>query len=317
MRKNLSLILSILLVLTLCLGGCNPSDPDESSAQEESSVLEEASQVEESSVPEESSQPEESSVPEEPSQPEESFVPEEPSQPEESSVPEEPSQPEESFVPEEPSQPEESSMPEDPSLLVERPASPSAGDTEEMLAAFRDIVASLEEEHGKTTGKADGLCFVKLIDLDRDGVDELFCAWEVDQYCSYMTEIYQWIDHEAVLLHQETSYNIGTSIQPCVCFYIGEDTVYIPYGSENYYEYKSLINHKIETAFTTYYSQGYPLSPDAGPHEINGNPYLTYDEYAQAIDDLIGDMERVCYEFIDIDNDLFPDEHPPVIIEVF
>ena len=172
MRKNLSLILSILLVLTLCLGGCNPSDPDESSAQEESSVLEEASQVEESSVPEESSQPEESSVPEEPSQPEESFVPEEPSQP------------------------EESSMPEDPSLLVERPASPSAGDTEEMLAAFRDIVASLEEEHGKTTGKADGLCFVKLIDLDRDGVDELFCAWEVDQYCSYMTEIYQWIDYE-------------------------------------------------------------------------------------------------------------------------
>ena len=317
MRKNLSLILSILLVLTLCLGGCNPSEPDESSTREESSVLEEASQVEESSVPEESSQPEESSVPEEPSQPEESFVPEEPSQPEESSVPEEPSQPEESFVPEEPSQPEESSMPEDPSLLVERPASPSAGDTEEMLAAFRDVVASLEEEHGKTTGKADGLCFVKLIDLDRDGVDELFCAWEVDQYCSYMTEIYQWIDHEAVLLHQETSYNIGTSIQPCVCFYIGEDTVYIPYGSENYYEYKSLINHKIETAFTTYYSQGYPLSPDAGPHEINGNPYLTYDEYAQAIDDLIGDMERVCYEFIDIDNDLFPDEHPPVIIEVF
>ena len=248
---------------------------------------------------------------------EESSVHEEASREEESSVSEEPSQPEESSVPEEPSQPEESSMPEDPSLLVERPASPSAGDTEEMLAAFRDIVASLEEEHGKTTGKADGLCFVKLIDLDRDGVDELFCAWEVDQYCSYMTEIYQWIDHEAVLLHQETSYNIGTSIQPCVCFYIGEDTVYIPYGSENYYEYKSLINHKIETAFTTYYSQGYPLSPDAGPHEINGNPYLTYDEYAQAIDDLIGDMERVCYEFIDIDNDLFPDEHPPVIIEVF
>ncbi len=341
MRKSLSFILSILLVLTLCLGGCNPSEPDESSIREESSVLEEASRVEESSVPEERSQPEESSVPEEPSQPEESFVPEEPSQPEESSEPEEPSQPEESSVPEEPSQPEESSvpeepsqseesfaseessqpeessMPEDPSLLVERPASPSAGDTEEMLAAFRDVVASLEEEHGKTTGKADGLCFVKLIDLDRDGVDELFCAWEVDQYCSYMTEIYQWIDHEAVLLHQETSYNIGTSIQPCVCFYIGEDTVYIPYGSENYYEYKSLINHKIETAFTTYYSQGYPLSPDAGPHEINGNPYLTYDEYAQAIDDLIGDMERVCYEFIDIDNDLFPDEHPPVIIEVF
>ena len=61
MRKNLSLILSLLLVLTLCLGGCNPSEPDESSIREESSVLEEASQMEESSVPDESSQLAESS----------------------------------------------------------------------------------------------------------------------------------------------------------------------------------------------------------------------------------------------------------------
>ena len=314
MRKNLSLILSILLVLTLCLGGCNPSDPDESSAQEESSVLEEASQVEESSVPEEPSQLEESSVPEEPSQPEESFVPEEPSQPEESSVPEEPSQPEESSASEESSQPEESSMPEDPSLLVERPASPSAGDTEEMLAAFRDVVASLEEEHGKTTGKADGLCFVKLIDLDRDGVDELFCAWEVAQYNFYMTEIYQWIDNEAVLLHQETSFNQGTSVQPTVRFYIGDDTVYIPYGHENYYEYRALIDHKVETAFTVFYS----FDSD-NAHEVNGIPCTTYDEFMQALDDILGDMEALNYHFIDITYPYADDFPPitPVIIEVF
>ena len=311
MKKNLSLILSLLLVLTLCLGGCNPSEPDESSMREESSVLEEPSQTEESSVPEEPSQPEESSVPEEPSKPEESSVPEEPSQPEESSVPEEPSQPEESSASEESSQPEESSMPEDPSLLVERPASPSAGDTEEMLAAFRDVVASLEEEHGKTTGKADGLCFVKLIDLDRDGVDELFCAWEVAQYNFYMTEIYQWIDHEAVLLHQETSLNLGTSVQPSVRFYIGDDTVYIPYGHENYYEYRSLIDQKVETAFTLYQ----PYDPDQ-PNEINGIPYATFDEYTQALDNLLSGMETVNYYFIDITYP-YADEFPPVIIEVF
>ena len=299
MRKNLSLILSILLVLTLCLGGCNPSEPDESSTREESSVLEEAFQVEESSVPEE------------PSQLEESSVPEEPSQPEESSVPEEPSQPEESSASEESSQPEESSMPEDPSLLVERPASPSAGDTEEMLAAFRDVVASLEEEHGKTTGKADGLCFVKLIDLDRDGVDELFCAWEVAQYNFYMTEIYQWIDHEAVLLHQETSFNQGTSVQPTVRFYIGDDTVYIPYGHENCYEYRSLVNHKIETAFTVFYS----FDSDNN-HEVNGIPCTTYDEFMQALDDILGDMEALNYHFIDITYP-YADEFPPVFIEVF
>ena len=332
MRKNLSLILSILLVLTLCLGGCNPSEPDESSTreessvleepsqpeesytQEENSVLEESSQLEESSVPEEPSQPEESSEPEEPSQPEESSIAEESSQLEENSVTEEPSQPEESSMPEDSSQPEENSVPEDPSLSVERPASPSAGDTEEMLAAFRDVVASLEEEHGKTTGKADGLCFVKLIDLDRDGVDELFCAWEVAQYNFYMTEIYQWIDHEAVLLHQETSFNLGTSVQPSVRFYIGDDTVYIPYGHENYYEYRSLIDHKVETAFTLYQ----PYDPDQ-PNEINGIPYATFDEYTQALDNLLSGMETVNYYFIDITYPYANDFPPitPVIIEVF
>ena len=336
MRKSLSLILSILLVLTLCLGGCNPSEPEEPSASleessmsekssqpeespvpeessqpEESSVLEESSQPEESSVPEESSLPEESSVPEDSSGTEESSVPEESSLPEESSVPEESSQPEESSASEESSQPEESSVPEDPSLSVERPASPSAGDTEEMLAAFRDVVASLEEEHGKTTGKADGLCFVKLIDLDRDGVDELFCAWEVAQYNFYMTEIYQWIDNEAVLLHQETSFNQGTSVQPTVRFYIGDDTVYIPYGHANYYEYRSLVNHKIETAFTLYQ----PYDPDQ-LNEINGVPYSTFDEYTQALENLLDDMEEVNYHFIDITYP-YADEFPPVFIEVF
>ena len=318
MGKNLSRILSILLVLTICLGGCNPSEPaessislEESSIPEESSVLEESSQPEESSVPDEPSQPEESSVPEESSLPEESSIPEDSSQPEESSVPEESSQPEQNSVPEESSLPEESSVPEDPSLSVERPASPSAGDTEEMLAAFRDIVASLEEEHGKTTGKADGLCFVKLIDLDRDGVDELFCAWEVAQYNFYMTEIYQWIDHEAVLLHQETSFNLGTSVQPSVRFYIGDDTVYIPYGHENYYEYRALIDHKVETAFTVFYS----FDSD-NAHEVNGIPCTTYDEFIQTLDGMLGDMETVDYYFIDITYP-YADEFPPVIIEVF
>ena len=202
-------------------------------------------------------------------------------------------------------------MPEDPSLSVERPASPSAGDTEEMLAAFRDVVASLEEEHGKTTGKADGLCFVKLIDLDRDGVDELFCAWEVAQYNFYMTEIYQWIDNEAVLLHQETSFNQGTSVQPTVRFYIGDDTVYIPYGHENYYEYRALIDHKVETAFTVFYS----FDSD-NAHEVNGIPCTTYDEFMQALDDILGDMEALNYHFIDITYP-YADEFPPVFIEVF
>ena len=231
MRKSLSLILSILLVLTLCLGGCNPSEPEEPSAS-----------LGESSIPEESSVRKnllsQKKVPFPKSlrnrrrvlflrnllcwrkalfqksplnrkkvlflrilrnRKKVPFL-KIPLNRKSPSVPEDSSLPEESSIPEESSQPEESSVPEDPSRSVERPLLLLPGDTEEMLAAFPRYCCSLEEEHGKTTGKADGLCFVKLIDLDRDGVDELFCAWEVAQYNFYMTEIYQWIDNEAVLL---------------------------------------------------------------------------------------------------------------------
>ena len=273
MRKSLSLILSILLVLTLCLGGCNPSEPEEPSASlEESSIPEESSVLEESSLPEESSVPEESSLPEE------------------SSVPEESSQPEESSASEESSLPEESSMPEDPSLSVERPASPSAGDTEEMLAAFRDVVASLEEEHGKTTGKADGLCFVKLIDLDRDGVDELFCAWAVIPSIQYQNVIYQWQDGQPVLLLERTGFNQGTGIQPKIVFYVGDDTTYLKYGSEMQDEYLALIDHEITTVATTSYTFG------AESQLFNGTAYSD-EEFREKLDTFLNDTECITYEF--------------------
>lgn len=166
MRKSLSFILSILLVLTICLGGCNPSEPDEFSTREESSVLEESSQTEESSVPEELSQPEENSVPDESSQPEESSVPEEPSQPEESSMPEESSQPEESSTSEE---------------------SASEESLETIEGVYFEIINDLIHEYGEGTiaSQSDpypqealtGLVVAKLIDFDQDGQQELFCSY--------------------------------------------------------------------------------------------------------------------------------------------
>ena len=286
MRKSLSLILSILLVLTLCLGGCNPSEPEEPSASlEESSIPEESSVLEESSLPEESSVPEESSLPEE------------------SSVPEESSQPEESSASEESSLPEESSMPEDPSLSVERPASPSAGDTEEMLAAFRDVVASLEEEHGKTTGKADGLCFVKLIDLDRDGVDELFCAWAVIPSIQYQNVIYQWQDGQPVLLLERTGFNQGTSIQPKIVFYIGEDTTYLKYGSEMQDEYLALIDHELITVATTSYTFG-------EESQLFNGTACSDEEFRHKLDTLLDGTECITYEYD-------PSSPSYVIVETF
>ena len=149
MRKSLSFILSILLVLTLCLGGCNPSEPEEPSAS-----LEESSIPEESSVLEESSLPKESSVPEDSSQPEESFVPDESSQPEESSASEE-------------SAPEE-----------------SLGTIE---GVYLEIINHLIHEYGEGTiaSQSDpypqealtGLVVAKLIDFDQDGQPELFCSY--------------------------------------------------------------------------------------------------------------------------------------------
>ena len=179
MRKSVSFILSILLVLTLCLGGCNPSEPEKPSASlEESSVPEKSSQPEESSVPEESSLVDESSIPEESSQPEESSVPEESSQPEESSVPEESSQPEESFVPDKSSQPEESSASEE---------SAPEESLETIEGVYLEIINDLIHEYGEGTiaSQSDpypqealvGLVVAKLIDFDQDGQPELFCSY--------------------------------------------------------------------------------------------------------------------------------------------
>ena len=182
MRKSLSFILSILLVLTICLGGCNPSEPDESSTREESSVLEESSQTEESSVPEELSQPEENSVPDESSQPEESSVPEEPSQPEESSMPEESSQPEESSTSEE---------------------SASEESLETIEGVYLEIINDLIHEYGEGTiaSQSDpypqealtGLVVAKLIDFDQDGQPELFCSYRS------MDDAFAPIAHQTVL----------------------------------------------------------------------------------------------------------------------
>ena len=189
MRKSLSFILSLLLVLTLCLGGCNPSEPAESSVS-----LEESSIPEENSVPEESSQPEESSTPEE------------------SSAPEESSQPEESSILEESSQPEESSVPDESSQLAE-----SSEDTA-WASAYLDIVEELQAEYGEgqtiTYQVAEGfygLVVVQLIDFDGNGQSELFCGY-LSEDMAFQNEAYQRIysyDNGVITLFDESAGETG------------------------------------------------------------------------------------------------------------
>lgn len=186
----------------------------------------------------------------------------------------------------------------------------TASDKELMLEAYRQIVAGLEEEHGKSTGQADGLCMVKLIDFDFDGTDELFCSWTVTQYARYMNEIYQWQNGTAVRILQETGANRGTSVQPVAIFYVGEDKAYILYGHEYRYEYKSLVDGEMVTAAT--------LVADVEGGDItfyfNQVPY-SQDEFQEVLNAFLKDMECLQYSYIPVDSPL-AQEFPPVSIEM-
>ncbi|MBQ7916334.1 MAG: hypothetical protein IJ315_06060 [Firmicutes bacterium] len=177
--------------------------------EEESSLVEESKQ--ESSVAEESSVVKE-----------------------ESSVAEGSSVAEESSVQEEFSRAEESSQQEECSEIEKI----------EELASFADVVDYLEAVHGEARvdrGAYWGLCHVKLIDLDYDGVDELFCAYNADAGAnSYWNEIYQYQDGKVVKILDQLGLNRGTSISPSAEFYYAKDGVYIRYGSESRYQYYTL-----------------------------------------------------------------------------
>ncbi|MBQ7916959.1 MAG: hypothetical protein IJ315_09295, partial [Firmicutes bacterium] len=109
---------------------------------------------------------------------------------------------------------------------------------EKMLATYRQIVADLEAVHGKTTDGTDGLCMVKLVDLNKDGIDELFCSWVDSTSGLYIDAIYLWKNGEAKQIY---TYKDFSGEKTMISWYIGEEAVYVVEGFDGYYNYKRLV----------------------------------------------------------------------------
>ena len=128
--------------------------------------------------------------------------------------------------------------------------------SEEMRSAYRQVVGDLEGQYGKASeqyGQCTGLCMVKLIDFDGDGVAELYCGYgQGESGFPYQEEIYQYQNGQAVMIYQGKVLNQGSSVQPAAQFIIREDKAYIVSGSEFTYEYKTLINGEMVTEVTAY-----------------------------------------------------------------
>lgn len=312
--KKLRVILCFILTLSLCFGGCgNParnssgdSSEKDASRQEESSQKE-ASKAEISSKPEESSKVENSSKEEVSSQPEESSATQSSSVSEQSSVAEESSIPEETSQPEESSKVEESSRSEESSIF---------SDQEQMLQAYREVIAELEAEHG-TAYDGDwyriGLCMAKLIDFDNDGIPELFCSYSpqgapVHDAFTYEDVIYGYRDGSAVVLYSGRGSNFGTGVKPGLHFLIKENQYYYTRTWEGLTEYWTLIDGEFTLVFSAYKS----IPPD----EFRINDISVSEESYQAqLDEFIGDGTKERYSYYTQGSGLTGEGYIPVSVD--
>lgn len=204
-----------IFVLAVSLVGCQFLEQE--SSQQESRAPEESFAVEESAAA--NSSQEESSVLEDSSVPEES----------ESSTVEESSEVEDSQVEEESNAVEESAAEES-----------SVSEESSMMQAYMGIIESLTEQYGEgVIGSSSldgqsvmtGLGIVRLLDMNGDDVQELYCAFSRENaaFLDYQ-QIYQYQDGEAILAFEGPISNNGTDVSPMTeLIYKGED-VYLADG---------------------------------------------------------------------------------------
>lgn len=203
MRKTLAVILAFVMLVGLVGCTLEPVGPNSSI---QTPVGDSSVQLEESSEPEETSEPEESSKEEESSQEESS---QEESSQEESSL-------------------EESSQEE------------SQEEAKESIAAYLPIIEELTELYGE--GKIEvsdmlnqemlrGLAVVRLLDMDGDGTEELYCAYS-EEGAPYINRqcIYVLTDEGTELIYEGPISNNGTDVSPMTRFIYKEDKIYLCVG---------------------------------------------------------------------------------------
>lgn len=163
--------------------------------------------------------------------------------------------------------------------------------SDEVRNAYRQVIEDLEGQYGKASemyGQCTGLCMVKLIDFDGDGVVELYCGYgQSENGFPYQEEIYQYQNGQAVMIHQGKVLNQGTSVQPAAQFILREDKAYIVSGGEFLYEYKTLVNGEMQTEATVYAWDRFTW---------NGEE-ISREEYDARMDALVGDGKVETYTY--------------------
>ncbi len=121
----------------------------------------------------------------------------------------------------------------------EEPAEPS---DEEVYAAFADVIAQLEDQCGEGEIREPeeeedprmlwGVAVVRLIDMNKDGVPELYVACGEPGYVYLNRQyLYVYYDGEAVQALRAMITNDGTEIEPCSMIVDKEDAVYLGIGA--------------------------------------------------------------------------------------
>ncbi|MBQ5959437.1 MAG: hypothetical protein IJL53_02100 [Firmicutes bacterium] len=128
---------------------------------------------------------------------------------------------------------------EEQSESAEEPAGPS---DEEVYAAFADVIAELEDQCGEGEIREPeeeedprmlwGVAVVRLIDMNKDGVPELYVACGEPGYVYLNRQyLYVYFDGEAEQALRAMITNDGTEIEPCSMIVDKEDAVYLGIGA--------------------------------------------------------------------------------------
>ncbi|MBQ6240305.1 MAG: hypothetical protein IJK56_08100 [Firmicutes bacterium] len=119
---------------------------------------------------------------------------------------------------------------------------PEGPSEEEVFAAFADVIAELEEQCGEGEIREPeeeedpvmlwGVAVVRLIDMNKDGVQELYVACAEPGYV-YLNRQYLYVyeDGEAVQALRAMITNDGTEIAPCTMIVDKEEAVYLGIGA--------------------------------------------------------------------------------------
>lgn len=107
--------------------------------------------------------------------------------------------------------------------------------SEKRYAAYRNKVEELIGIYGKPSIRNEyygGVAFVKLIDFDDDGNEELYCAYAEKSGRVDQQEIFGFENNKVVSLFKGDINNFGTYIEPLIKFKIDDCKVYILSGNQ-------------------------------------------------------------------------------------